>query len=108
MIYVNSITINATNKQMTVGKSQFISATIYPENATKKSVSWSSSNTSIVTVNEISGLVMAHGEGSATIKATALDGSGVVGTCDITVSAPIYVENITLSSSSLALFFASS
>ena len=102
MIYVNSITINTTKKHMTVGESQFVYATICPENATKKSVTWCSSNTSVVTVNETSGLVMAQGEGTATIRATALDGSGVCECFTIRV-VPIYVQDIVVCPETLSL-----
>lgn len=104
MICVNSITINADNKRMTVGESQFIYATVCPANATKKCVTWSSNDSHVATVNEVSGLVMAHSAGTAIIQATAQDGSGVVGTWNLTVMDPISVEDITLSRSQLILY----
>ena len=48
---------------------------------------WESSNSQIATVDE-NGLVNALGEGDVTITATATDGSGVKGTCKVTIAAP--------------------
>ena len=48
---------------------------------------WESSNSQIATVDE-NGLVNALGEGDVTITATATDGSGVKGTCKVTITAP--------------------
>ncbi len=49
-------------------------------------MTWCSSNTSVATVNPTSGLVMAQGAGTATIYATAQDGSGKYGSCAICVA----------------------
>ena len=48
-------------------------------------VKWSSSNTKVATVNDI-GEVFFVGSGTATIKCTALDGSGKYATCAVTVT----------------------
>lgn len=58
---------------------------------------WSSSNTNVATVNPNSGLVTARGAGTATIYATAQDGSGKRGTCSISVSTPVSVTSISVS-----------
>ena len=70
---------------MTVNASCYLYETVLPTNATNPTVSWCSSNTSVASVNS-SGLVYANGAGSATIYATAKDGSGVYGICNISVS----------------------
>ena len=62
-----------------------ISAAVLPENATNKTISWSSSDESIATVSD-SGFVSLIKEGTAVITATAIDGSGVSAECAITVS----------------------
>ena len=93
-ILVTSITVEPSIKTMTVGDSDVLNATVCPTNATKKSVCWRSDNTNVVTVNEISGLIRAQNPGTATVYATACDGSGVEGCCAITVNAPIMVECI--------------
>jgi hypothetical protein len=48
-------------------------------------VTWSSSNTSVATVDASTGVVTAKAAGSATITATANDGSGKTATCSVTV-----------------------
>ena len=88
-------------KALTIGQSTQLSAIILPENASDKSVTWSSSNSSIATVNS-DGLVKAVGIGSATIKCRANDGSGVTATCVIDVFA-IFVSKIELSISECSL-----
>ena len=61
--------------------------------ATNKSVSWSSDNTSVATVNS-SGKVSAKGYGSATIYARAKDGSGVIGSRTVHVHKYMRSETI--------------
>lgn len=57
---------------------------VFPAGAGISSFDWSSSDESIATVSE-TGVVKALKEGSATIKATANDGSGVEGSCRVNV-----------------------
>lgn len=68
-----------------VGNTVQLTATVTPSNATDKSVSWESSNTSVATVSS-TGLVTSVAAGSATITVTTTDGS-FTATCDITVEA---------------------
>ena len=82
---VFSITLSETSLPLTVGDVWQLSVTdILPENATDKSVIWSSSNLNVATVDE-GGRVQAIAPGSATITATANDGSGVSASCEVTV-----------------------
>ena len=86
-IKVTSISLSPTTMNLEVGKSQYISETVYPSNATNKSVSWSSSPTGIVTVSS-TGEVKAVKEGTTTVTCKANDGSGKSATCTVTVSKP--------------------
>ncbi len=81
---VTSITISPATLTLEPGKTQTLKATIQPSDATNKAVTWTSSNTSVVTVST-SGKVTAKAAGTSTITATAKDGSGVKGTCKVTV-----------------------
>lgn len=92
-ILVSSVSVSPSCKTVTIGSSFYLHETVCPTNATNKCVTWSSSNTSVATVNS-SGLVLAKGAGNATITAAAADGSGKKGNCIVTVNAPIRVESV--------------
>ena len=102
-VLVTSITINGTTT-LTVGNTITLTATVLPENATNTTVTWSSSDTSVASVDSTSGLITAHAAGTTTITATAADGSNVTGTCTVTVSAAnVPVTSITLNPTTLNL-----
>ncbi len=84
-VLVTSVTVSPSSATLNVGNTKQLTATIAPSNATNKAVTWSSSNTSVATVSS-SGLVTAKAAGTATITATAQDGSGKKGTCTVTVT----------------------
>lgn len=83
-IKVTGITLNYTSASMVVGDTKQLSATISPSNATDKSVTWTSSNTSVADVSS-NGLVTAKAEGNCTITCKANDGSAKQATCSIIV-----------------------
>lgn len=70
---VESVTFDDTEGILTIGNSHMIQATVAPENASDKNLTWTSSDTNIATVDE-SGNVSADGIGSATITATSSNG----------------------------------
>lgn len=84
IIPVTGVTISQTSATLADGETLDLNATVAPSNASNKSVSWTSSNTSVATVNS-SGLVTAQSAGSATITVTTADGNKTA-TCAITVS----------------------
>lgn len=84
-VYVTGITLSQTAATLAVGQSLQLTSTITPSNATDKTVSWTSSNTSVATVTS-EGYVVAKAAGSATITCSANDGSGKKATCSITVT----------------------
>ena len=79
---VTGVTLNKTSYEMTEGYKLTLTATVSPENATNKNVTWSSNNTSVATVNN--GKVKALKAGTATITVETED-QGKIATCDITV-----------------------
>lgn len=98
-IPVESIELNKTSLNLTEGESETLTATVKPDNATDKNVTWSSSDTTIASVEN--GTVTAHKEGTATITAKAGDKSA---TCIVSVSkSDIPVESIFLNLTSLTI-----
>ena len=59
---------------------------VTPDEATDKTYTWSSDNTAVATVDASTGEVTAVAVGTAHIRATANDGTGVYGECTVTVS----------------------
>ena len=83
---VSSISLNKTSASLLIGGTVELSVSnVSPSDAVDKTVTWSSSNTSVATVNASTGVVTAKAAGSATITATANDGSGKTATCSVTV-----------------------
>ena len=83
-ILVSKITLDSTEEILEVDDSVSLVETIAPEDAFDNSVTWSSSNSKIATVDE-DGEVEGIAPGVVTIKATANDGSGKFAICKITV-----------------------
>ena len=81
---VTSITLSCAELSMAPGEKNQLAATVLPEDATDKTVSWTTDNAAVATVSE-QGLVTAVGQGTATITCRANDGSGVYATCEVTV-----------------------
>ncbi len=84
IIHVESISLDETELNMLTGDRATLSATVLPDNAKNKSVTWSSSDESVATVNN-KGRVTAVGAGTATITATSVDG-GFTAICTINVT----------------------
>ncbi len=68
-----------------IGSVEYLSYEVWPADAVNKGITFSTSNARIATVNEY-GVVTGIGKGTATITATAKDGSGVKGTYTVNVS----------------------
>ena len=80
---VESLSLSETSLTMTVGDSKTLTATVEPDTATNKDVTWSSSADSVATV--VDGTVTAVAAGSATITATSVDDPAITATCEVTV-----------------------
>lgn len=102
-ILVTSVTVSPSSKTMNIGNSAYLYETVCPTNATNKCVRWSSNKTSVATVNPDTGLVIAQGPGTATITATAQDGSNKKGYCTITVNPPVAVTGVEVCPASLTM-----
>ena len=84
IVPVSQITLNKAEASISVGNSETLTATVAPENATIKALTWASSDEDVATVAP-DGTVTAVKVGTATITATATDGSGKSATCTVTV-----------------------
>ena len=82
---LSGVTLNKTELSLMEGKSETLVATVQPENATNKNVTWSSSNESVATVDN-DGKVTAVSKGTATITVTTVDGAKTA-SCEVTVIA---------------------
>ncbi len=86
---VTGITISGapdiqTGAYLLVGSAVTLTANVSPSDANNRSVTWTTSNSAIATVDQ-NGRVVGVGEGIVTIRATAVDGSGVYGQVSIEV-----------------------
>ena len=86
-IAVTSITLDETSLEKKLGDvAVTLTATVKPDNATDKTITWTSEDPAVASVNN--GLVSILSEGTTIITATANDGSGVKATCTVTVKIP--------------------
>ena len=85
IVPVSKITLNKAETSISVGNSETLTATVAPENAAIKALTWASSDEDVATVAP-DGTVTAVKAGAATITATAADGSGKSAVCKVTVT----------------------
>ena len=81
---VTGITLDKTSVSISPGSTTQLTATISPDNAYDKSVTWSSSNSAVATVDN-NGKVTAVKEGTATITVQSVSNSSVKATCTVKV-----------------------
>lgn len=100
-VSVTGISLSQASLELEEGDTQALTATVSPSNADNKSVSWTSTQPAVASVQE--GAVTAHKEGTATIIVTTADG-GKTATCTVNV-APSYVavSEVSLNHSTLEL-----
>lgn len=97
VVPVTSVTLDKTSLTLEKGESVTLVATVSPSDATDKTVSWSSTDASIVSVDQ-NGTLRAQKGGSATVMAKAGEKSA---TCRVTVISP--VTSVSLDRYSIAL-----
>ena len=88
-VAVTSIAVNGPGGASTITTNQGtlqMSATVTPANATNSAVTWSVQNGTGSGTISTAGLLTAQTNGTVTVKATAQDGSNVIGTKTITIS----------------------
>ncbi len=100
IVEVASIAVSSEggeNAITTAGGSLQMTATVQPDDATRKNVTWSIGNPedNVAVISE-DGLLSARRNGTVEVVATATDGSGVTGTATVTVSGqPVVIEGVT-------------
>jgi hypothetical protein len=82
LIPVSSVTLSSSNISMNYKSSASLSATVEPSDASNTSVTWSSSNPKVASVDSV-GNIRALSQGSAVITATTAD--GLASSCNVTV-----------------------
>ena len=105
-VAVTGIELSSTSVSLELGQSfiPYLIATILPENASNKIISWTCSNENVVNFVKTGndrGYLAAVAPGTATITATTADG-GYTATCEVTVSG-VPVTGVTLDKESLVL-----
>ena len=102
---VTGVSVAPATLSLVVGEKGELTATVAPENATEKGVTWSSDDSSVATVDE-NGQVTAVAKGQATITATTVDGNKKAA-CAVTVTESevpdVPVTSVTMSKKSLTL-----
>ena len=94
-VHVESVSLNSVNENMQIGSTLILVATVLPDNADVKSVTWASTNPAIADVDQ-TGRVTANSVGTTTVTVTTTDGGKVAG-CEVTVSAVyVPVESVTI------------
>ena len=101
-VYVEAIKINTDDFEIDEGQTKNLTATVNPSSATNKTVSWTSSNTEIATIDQSSGVLTAAKQGNVTITATTngIDewGDNLTASVNVKVNpsirlgGPLYVE----------------
>jgi len=98
VINVTGVSINTSSIELRVGETSSLSVIVSPSDATNKNVIWSSSNTSVATVDN--GKVTAVGGGKAIITVKTEDG-GYSEACELTVI--VQITGVSIDKSSLTL-----
>ena len=105
VVKVTGVTLNKTSLSLNVNDTAKLTATVKPSNAADKTITWSSSDSSVVSV-DANGNVKALKEGKATITVTTNDGN-YTASCTITVTKKdntVKVTGVTLDKTKLSLY----
>ena len=99
---VTGVSLDKDSLTLDVGGTATLTATVEPEKATNKHVTWKSNNTNVATVS--GGVVAAVGAGTTTITVETEDGK-ITDTCTVTVNAAaaVPVESVSLNKTELTL-----
>ena len=93
-VSVTGVSLSKSVLSLAVGESETLVATVVPERATDRSVTWESSKKNVATVNQ-NGTVKAVAAGSAVIRVRTNDG-GFTARCNLTVAAVVNEYTLTV------------
>ena len=93
-VSVTGVSLSKSVLSLAVGESETLVATVVPERATDRSVTWESSKKNVATVNQ-NGTVKAVATGSAVIGVRTNDG-GFTARCNLTVAAVVNEYTLTV------------
>ena len=95
-IQILNVYLDKSSLDLSEGDTASITATLYPNNATTKTLKWTSSNTSVATVDSKGNVIAGATKGYAIITATATDGSGKFAECVVLSKPKVHVTGITI------------
>ena len=95
-IQILNVYLDKSSLDLSEGDTATIAATVFPSNATTKTLKWTSSNTSVATVDSKGNVVAGATKGYAIITATATDGSGKFAECVVLSKPKIHVTGLTI------------
>ena len=106
-VLVSSIALSPTSVTLNPNGTYKFNVTVSPINATNKGVTWSSSNTTVVSVDQ-NGNIKALKDGTAKIRVTAQDGSGKYAEASVTVESSkptnVLVTGVSLNASTVKMY----
>ena len=100
-IMAESLLISLTDTTLHVAGTFSLSCTVLPANTTNPAVCWTSSDSTIVSVDSL-GFCTALSLGAATVTVSTLDGSNLSASCSVMVM-PVLADSLAISASSLTL-----
>ena len=92
-IELTGISLNKTETKVGVGKTETLTVTYTPSNATYKDIKWTSADRTIATVDENTGLITGIKAGETTITATSMKYPNITAECRVSVELVLVIEN---------------
>ena len=105
IVHPTSVVVSPSTLTLEIGNSSLLSAQVNPSDATENTVTWSSDDTDVVTVDQ-SGRVVVVGAGTAHVTAKSNDSEvNISGSCTITVSQPIILNSLTVTGNYKKIYY---
>ncbi len=95
-IQILNVSLDKSSFDLSEGDTAAIKATIYPTNATNQTLKWTSSNTSVATVDSKGNITAGATKGYAIVTAAATDGSGKSAECVVLSKPKIAITGLTI------------